>query len=61
MRNGKPIEQLVDAKHLLELWDEASRPSMQWIRKHTGRDIPAIKIGRLYFYSPDKVRAVLGL
>ena len=53
---------MVTAKKLLEtLWDEDSRPSIQWLRQHTGVDIPAVRIGRLYFYHPNKVRAALQL
>ena len=57
----KNENKLVDAKQLLSLWDERSRPSMQWIRMHTGKAIPAVRIGRLYFYDPAKVRAALGV
>jgi hypothetical protein len=41
------------------VWDAQSRPSMGWLRQHTGKDIPAVRIGRLYFYDPPKVRAAL--
>jgi hypothetical protein len=58
----KTQTKLVDAKQLLALWDERSRPSLQWIRKHTAdKAIPSVKIGRLYFYDPAKVRAALGV
>jgi len=53
-------KRLVSAKELLEiLWSPESCPSMQWLRQHTGTDIPAVKVGRLYFYDPEKVRAAL--
>ena len=61
--NREELEiKLVDGKKLLELlWDEESRPSIQWLRQHTGVDIPAVRVGRLYFYHPNKVRTALQL
>jgi hypothetical protein len=57
----REAKQMVNAKRLLQqLWDGESRPSLQWLRMHTGKDIPATRIGRLWFYDLDKVRAALG-
>jgi hypothetical protein len=51
------LDQLVSAKRLLEiLWDEQSRPSIQWVRKETRRKmLPHIRRGRLIFYRPRSV------
>ena len=51
------LDQLVSAERLLEiLWDEQSRPSLQWIRKETKRRmLPHIRRGRLIFYRPRSV------
>jgi hypothetical protein len=51
------MDQWVSAKRLLEiLWDEQSRPSLQWIRKETKRRmLPHIRRGRLIFYRPRSV------
>ena len=55
-------EALVRAEELRQVvWREGSRPSLQWVRQHTGEEIPAVKIGRLYFYNPRKVREALGV
>jgi hypothetical protein len=53
--------QFVDAKRLLELlFDEASRPSLRWLREQQGRRaIPFVKLGRLVFFSPPQVREAL--
>ena len=52
----------VGAKELLEmLWTDRSRPSLQWLWMHSGRDVPAVKIGNKYIYNPEKVKAALGL
>jgi hypothetical protein len=52
----------VGAKELLELlWTPDSRPSIQWLWTHTGKTIPAVRVGRIYVYSPSKVRSALGL
>jgi hypothetical protein len=62
MANEQEEQKMVTAKKLLELlWDEESRPSIQWLRQHTGVDIPAVRVGRLYFYHPNKVRTALQL
>ncbi len=53
---------LVDAQGLLRaLWpDESSRPSLRWLREMTARrKIPQIKLGRLSFFEPERVRAAL--
>lgn len=51
------LDQLVTAERLREIvWDQASRPSMQWIRKETKRRmLPHIRRGRLIFYRPRSV------
>ena len=51
------LDQWVSANRLLEiLWDEQSRPSLQWIRKETKRRmLPHIRRGRLIFYRPRSV------
>ena len=51
------LDQLVSAERLLEiLWDDQSRPSLQWIRKETKRRmLPHIRRGRLIFYRPRSV------
>jgi hypothetical protein len=55
-------ERLVTALELLSLaWSPKARPSIQWLRQHTGKEIPAVKIGRLYFYSPSQVREALNI
>lgn len=51
------LEQWVSAERLLEIvWDEQSRPSLQWIRKETKRRmLPHLRRGRLIFYRPSSV------
>jgi len=51
------LDQLVTAERLREIvWDEESRPSLQWIRKETKRRmLPHIRRGRLVFYRPRSV------
>ena len=51
------LDQWVSAERLLEiLWDERSRPSLQWIRKETKRRmLPHLRRGRLIFYRPRSV------
>lgn len=62
MANETKRKGLVNGKTLLErLWDASSRPSIYWLREHTGKDVPAVKIGRLYWYDEDKVRAAIGV
>jgi hypothetical protein len=62
MKAGTEIPKLVTAKELLRLaWSDEARPSLQWLRQHTGKDIPAVRIGRLYFYDLNKVRSALGI
>jgi len=50
--------QLVDAKRLLELlFDEKSRPCLRWVRdRQKRREIPFVKVGRLCFFDPERVR-----
>lgn len=52
------MSQLVNAKKLLEiLFDDKSRPSINWVRDQTqARAIPCIRIGHLVFYDVDQVR-----
>jgi hypothetical protein len=49
----------VDAPKLLEiLFDEASRPSLRWIRdQQKARTLPFAKIGRRVFFDPILVKA----
>ncbi|HSA12970.1 MAG TPA: hypothetical protein P5205_21660 [Candidatus Paceibacterota bacterium] len=55
-------ERLLAAEELLQAaWTTKSRPSIQWLRMHTGKEIPVIKIGRLNFYSLSQVRSALGV
>jgi len=51
------LDQLVTAERLRQVvWDPASRPSLQWIRKETKRRmLPHIRRGRLIFYRPRSV------
>jgi hypothetical protein len=51
------LEQWVSGERLLEiLWDDKSRPSLQWLRKETKRRmIPFTRRGRLIFYRPRSV------
>ena len=51
----------VDAAKLLEiLFDEASRPSLRWIRdQQKARRLPFAKIGRLVFFDPIACKAAL--
>ena len=51
----------VDAPKLLEiLFDEASRPSLRWIRdQQKARTLPFAKIGRLVFFDPIACKAAL--
>lgn len=51
------LDQLVTAERLREIvWEEGSRPSLQWIRKETKRRmLPHIRRGRLIFYKPRSV------
>jgi hypothetical protein len=49
----------VDANKLLEiLFDEASRPSLRWLRdQQKARSLPFAKIGRRVFFDPVIVKA----
>ena len=51
----------VDAEKLLEiLFDEASRPSLRWLRdQQKARRLPFAKIGRLVFFDPVACKATL--
>lgn len=51
----------VDANGLLEiLFDEASRPSLRWVRdQQKARTLPFCKIGRRVFFDPQLVKAHL--
>ena len=48
----------VDAPKLLEiLFDEASRPSLRWLRdQQRNRTVPFCKIGRRVFFDPQIVK-----
>jgi hypothetical protein len=51
----------VDANKLLELlFDEASRPSLRWLRdQQKARSIEFVKIGRRIFFDPIRVKSQL--
>jgi hypothetical protein len=55
------VTRYVDAPKLLEiLFDEASRPSLRWIRdQQKARRLPFAKIGRLVFFDPVACKAAL--
>jgi hypothetical protein len=67
--DGQPVapqalnepEKLVDAKTLLSLlWDEASRPSLRWLRQQQARrTLPFLKLGARVWFSPSEVRRYL--
>ncbi len=54
-------EKLVDARTLLGLlWDEASRPSLRWLREQQARrTIPYIKLGARVWFRPSEVQRYL--
>ena len=53
---------LVKADELLKLaWDQKSRPSLHWLRQHSGKEIPVVRIGRLCFYSVAQVKSALNI
>jgi len=47
----------VDGKRLLEvIFDDASRPSLRWLRgQQARRAIPFVRLGRLIFFNPEHV------
>lgn len=51
----------VDAARLLEtLFDEASRPSLRWLRsRQKDRSIPFVRCGRKIFFDPEIVKTSL--
>lgn len=53
--------QLVNGDKLLEiLFDKHCRPSRQWlIKQRNDGVIPCVRVGRLIFYDPAKVREKL--
>ena len=53
------LDQLVTIERLREIvWESASRPSVQWLRKETKRRmIPHVRRGRLIYYIPRSVLA----
>jgi len=63
----KPVQrsvapgQLVDGPTLLKiLFPEQCRPTLRWLRdQQANRTIQFVKIGRLVFFNPDKVREQL--
>lgn len=54
-------DHFVDAKELLEdLFEPKSRPTIRWLRdQQKTRRVPFVKIGRLIFFNPAKVREAL--
>jgi hypothetical protein len=56
------LEGLVSSKRLLEILfpDENSRPTVRWLEMNRkARKIPFIKISRLVFFNPIRVREAL--
>lgn len=53
--------QLLSALRLLEvLFDDASRPSLRWLRElQRKRLIPFVRLGRRVFFDPAAVRTAL--
>jgi hypothetical protein len=61
-QNEVPEAGLVDGPRLLEVIfpNEVCRPSMRWLKtQEKKRAIPFMRIGRLIFYDPPRVRAAL--
>jgi len=52
------MERFVDGPRLLAiLWDEASRPSLRWLRtQQKRRAIPFVRIGHRVWFIPSQVR-----
>jgi hypothetical protein len=52
---------LIGADELLrELFTDASRPSLRWLRKmQSNRSVPFVKLGRRVFFDPEQVRDTL--
>ncbi len=52
------MDRLVSGPRLLEiLWDEASRPSIRWLRdQQRRRSIPFMRVGRLIWFCPRQVK-----
>jgi len=45
---------------LVELFDEASRPSLRWLRtQQRAKAVPSVRIGHLVFFDPAAVRQSL--
>jgi hypothetical protein len=68
LKNRKPSPsdapgQFVDGPTLLEiLFPAECRPTLRWLRdRQANRSIPFVKIGRLVFFNPAKVRETLDL
>jgi hypothetical protein len=57
-KHNPPAARYVDATKLLEiLFDEASRPSLRWLREQQkNRSIPFCRIGRRVFFDPQLVK-----
>ena len=57
-QQGQLATRYVDANKLLELlFDEASRPSLRWVRdQQRNRTLPFCKIGRRVFFDPHLVK-----
>jgi len=60
-QQGQLATRYVDANKLLELlFDEASRPSLRWVRdQQKARTLFFVKIGRRVFFDPVLVKAQL--
>ena len=58
-KQSQPATRYVDAPKLLEiLFDEASRPSLRWLRdQQKARALPFAIIGRRVFFDPIIVKA----
>ena len=52
------MDQFVDGPRLLEiLWDQASRPSLRWLRyQQKRRSIPFSRVGHRVWFVPNQVR-----
>ena len=52
------MDRFVNGQRLLEiLWDEASRPSIRWLRDQLRRrSIPFMRVGRLIWFCPRQVK-----
>lgn len=61
-QNQNDSPQLMGPKELLlRAWSPGSRPSRQWLARHTPGLIPGVKVGGRWFYNMSQVLDVLGL